>query len=130
MSGRYTRQFDPATRDTRFDARASSWFAGSPAVELVTATLCTDKGSAQRDPSWGIDLARAQNAGRNAKAEYRAAAEAALARYVTSGALRDLVIDVDTGTLDTGDAAMVVRVRCKGRSGEPVDTSITYPVTR
>ena len=124
---RFTRQYDPATRDVRFDTARASWRQGSPAAELVTAALSTRKGEAARDPSYGIDLSRVQNAAPNATAEYRAAAEAALARYVTSGALRDLSITATAGTLPTGDAAMIVRARCKGRDGEPVDTSIAYP---
>lgn len=125
---RYARQYDPVTRDVRFDATRGSWRQGSPAAELVTAALSTMRGEARRDPLFGIDLSRAGNARSNAAAEYRAAAVAALARYVASGALRDLTVDATTGTLPTGDACMVVRVRCKGRAGEPVDTSITYPV--
>lgn len=127
---RYTRMFDPVTRDASWDATRSTWRGGSPAAELVTATLCTKRGEAARDPSWGIDLARASNAGRNAAAEYRAAAEAALSRYVASGAIRDLSVKAEVGTLPTGDAAMVVSVSCKGRSGEPVDTTIRYPIER
>ena len=127
---RYTRQYDPTTRDVRFDTSRGSWRPGSPAVELVTAALSTERGEARRDPLYGIDLLRVRNAAPNAAAEYRAAAVAALARYVASGALRDLTVEATANTLPTGDACMVVRVRCKGRSGEPVDTSITYPVSQ
>lgn len=126
----FTRQYDPATRDVRFDTSRGSWRPGSPAAEIITAALSTMKGEARRDPRFGIDLSRVRNAAPNAAAEYRAAATEALARYVASGALRDLTVEVTAGTLPTGDACMVVRVRCKGRSGEPVDTSITYPVSQ
>ncbi len=125
---RYTRQFDPTSRDVRFDAARGSWRRGAPAVELVTATLATELGTAARDPSWGIDLARAQNARTNAAAELRASVERALSRYTATGALRDLVVAVTPGKLPTGDASLDVRVVCKGRDGEPVDTTVSYPM--
>lgn len=127
---RTTRQYDPTSRDVRFDASRGSWRRGSPAAELVTATLATEKGSAARDPSWGIDLARAQNARPNAAAELRASIESALSRYTATGALRDLVVTVTAGKLPTGDSALDVRVVCKGRDGEPVDTTVQYPLER
>ena len=70
---RLCRQYDPTTRDVRFDAARASWRAGSPAAELVTAALATRKGEARRDPLYGVDLSRART-----PAEYRAAVEAAL----------------------------------------------------
>jgi len=127
---RFTRQYDPATRDVRFDASRGSWRRGSPAAELVTATLGTELGTAARDPSWGVDLARAQNARANAAAELRASVERALARYTATGALRDLAVTVTAGKLPTGDACLDVRVVCKGRDGEPVDTTVQYPMER
>lgn len=127
---RYTRQFDPISRDPRFDTTRATWRQGAPAAELITATLATDLGSAARDPSWGIDLTRVQNARGNADVELRAAVERALARYVDAGTLRDLVVTIEAGTLPTGDAAMVARVRCKGRDGEPIERAITYPAAR
>lgn len=124
---RFARQYDPVTRDVRFDDARGSWRAGSPAVELVTATLGTPLGTAARDPSWGIDTSKLDNARPNAEALYRAAATAALSRYVQTGALRDLVVTAKRDVTPLGDAAMVVRVQCRGRDGEPVDTTITYP---
>ena len=96
----------------------------------MTATLATEEGSAGRDPSWGINLARAQNARTNAAAELRVSVEAALSRYTSSGALRDLSVTVTAGKLPTGDACLAVRVVCKGRDGEPVDTTVQYPMER
>lgn len=127
---RFTRQYDPATRDVRFDASRGSWRGGSPAAELVTATLATEEGTAGRDPSWGVNLARAQNARTNAAAELRASVERALARYTATGALRDLAVNVTAGKLPTGDACLDVRVVCRGRGGEPVDTTVQYPMER
>ena len=38
------------------------------------------------------------------------------------------VVTVTAGKLPTGDSALDVRVVCKGRDGEPVDTTVSYPL--
>lgn len=112
---------DPLTGDVKFSQTRSSWTEGQPLVEKVIRCLRTPKGSALRDPTYGVDAGAFENARENAPAEAEAAIRAALQRFISRGELTDLAVEVEAqGT------SLVFEVRFK----DPRDpAAVLGPVT-
>jgi len=91
----YTRALDPVTGEVQFDDKRATWKAGHPTGEKVLRCLRTPKGSAARDPSYGVDYGRLDNARDGAAEIARTEITQALKRYTDRGEIRDLVIQVE-----------------------------------
>lgn len=118
------RSIDPATGDRVMDRARRTWTrARSPELAVVQNVLSTTKGSAARDPEYGV--VRVDNAAPNASAVWRQNVLVALARWIRSGFLRDVDVTSEVRALPTGGSALAYVIRFKGRDG----LVQTYPGT-
>jgi len=101
-----TRKMDPMTGDVVFDATRRSWAQGAPVMERVLRCLRTEKGTALRDPSYGVDWSPVDNARTGAAAAAKQAIQDALKRYVDAGDLAKLTIEVDSIKAASGRALL------------------------
>lgn len=100
----FSRQMEPETGDAVFDESRRSWALGAPLAERVLRCLRTSKGSALRDPSYGLDWSAMDNARTNAGVAAQQAIKNALQRFVDRGALTQLVVETDVITTSDGKA--------------------------
>lgn len=81
----YARQLDPATGEVVFDQTRSSWAEGHPATEIAVRALRTPIGTAQRDPTYGLDLTGIDPSSKSAAAQIERAIRNCLDRFVKLG---------------------------------------------
>lgn len=111
------RKIDPTTGDRTMDRTRRTWArAASPELAVVQNVLRTPKGSAARDPSYGVE--DIDNAAPNAAAAWRQNVLVALGRWIRSGFLRDVEVTSEVQALSTGGASLAYVVRFKGRDGQ------------
>jgi phage baseplate assembly protein W len=84
----YSRKLDPLTGDYPFDTNKGTWIAGHPMAERIHRCLRTPRGSAMRDPDYGLDTSQLDNARPNAESLLKNAIVRALDRYVKAGLLK------------------------------------------
>jgi phage baseplate assembly protein W len=109
-----TRKVDPLTGDRSLAASTRTWEEpASPELALVQNVLRTPKGSAGRDPSYGVEPV--DNAAPNAAAVWRQNVLAALKRWIDRGVLRDVTVEAEVVDAPTG-AELRYRVTFYGRS--------------
>lgn len=85
----FCRRHHPVTGDLLFDASRRSWEAAqSPLGEALLMALRTQKGTAARDMSYGIDLSKVDNQRENAAVMLRNAILDCLQRFVANGRLK------------------------------------------
>lgn len=109
-----TRKVDPVTGDRSLLAATRTWEEpASPELALVQNVLRTPKGSAARDPSYGVEPV--DNAAPNAAAVWRQNVLAALKRWIDRGTLRDVTVEAEVVDAPTG-AELRYRVTFYGRS--------------
>jgi len=90
-----TRKMDPLTGDVLFDTSRRTWATGAPLMERVLRCLRTERGTAMRDPGYGVDWSPVDNARSNAGVAAQQAITEALRRFVDAGDLRDLTVQTD-----------------------------------
>lgn len=90
-----TRKMDPMTGDVVFDTTRRTWATGAPLMERVLRCLRTERGTAQRDPSYGVDWSPVDNARSNSGVAAQQAITEALRPFVDAGDLRDLRVQTD-----------------------------------
>jgi phage baseplate assembly protein W len=115
-----SRQMNPQTGDVIFDQSRSSWALGAPIAERVLRTLRTQKGSARRDPSYGVDWSQVDNARANVASIATQAIRNALAEYVTRGELSDLDVQTETQDRNGGGVLMALQVSFRDARGAQV----------
>lgn len=109
-----TRKVDPVTGDRSLPAATRTWEEpASPELALVQNVLRTPKGTAARDPSYGVEPV--DNAAPNAAAVWRQNVLAALKRWIDRGTLRDVTVEAEVVDAPTG-AELRYRVTFYGRS--------------
>lgn len=109
-----TRKVDPVTGDRSLAAATRTWAEpASPELALVQNVLRTPRGTAGRDPTYGVEPI--DNAAPNAAAVWRQNVLAALKRWIDRGALRDVTVESDVVDAPTG-AELRYRVTFYGRS--------------
>lgn len=109
-----TRKVDPVTGDRSLVAATRTWEEpASPELALVQNVLRTPKGTAGRDPSYGVEPI--DNAAPNAAAVWRQNVLAALKRWIDRGTLRDVTVESEVATGPEG-ASLRYRVTFYGRS--------------
>ena len=99
-----TRKMDPLTGDVLFDSTRRTWALGAPLMERVLRCLRTERGTALRDPSYGVDWSPVDNARANAAVAAKQAITDALKRFVDAGDLRDLRVQTDAVRAASGMA--------------------------
>ncbi len=99
-----TREMDPMTGDVVFDATRRTWATGAPLTERVLRCLRTERGTAARDPSYGVDWSAVDNARTNSGVAAQQAITEALRRFVDAGDLRDLRVLTDSIPAASGRA--------------------------
>lgn len=96
-----TRKVDPVTGDRSLDVATRTWAEpDSPELAIVQNVLRTPKGTAQRDPSYGV--VPIDNAAPNATAVWRQNILAALKRWIDRGVLREVTVDSEVVEAPTG----------------------------
>lgn len=90
----FTRALDPGTGYIRVSG--NTWVPGSPMVEVVLRIIRTPKGTFLPDPNFGVDYSLVEKARTNSGATFRAELSRALRTLVTTNAIRDLAIQVET----------------------------------
>jgi hypothetical protein len=100
----FSRQMDAMTGDAVFDEDRRSWALGAPLAERVLRCLRTTKGTAGRDPSYGMDWSTVDNARTNAAVAAKQAIKNALQRFVDRGVLAQLVVETDVVNTSDGKA--------------------------
>lgn len=100
----FSRKMEPLTGDAVFDAARRSWSLGAPVMERVLRCLRTERGTAARDPRYGVDWSPVDNARANAGAAAKQAITAALKSFVDAGDLVGLVVEVDVAKAASGRA--------------------------
>lgn len=113
----FTRQMEPDTGDAVFDEARRSWALGSPLAERVLRCLRTQKGAAQRDPTYGLDQSALENARPNAAVAAQQAIRNALQRFVDRGHLAQLVVETDV-IAHAGGRAFLFRVSFRDPMGD------------
>lgn len=98
----FTRQHNPDTGDVLFDDARRSWAVGVPVLERVLACLRIEKGTAKRDPEYGIDWSLVDNARENVASLAEQAIRTGLARFEKRGALADLEVRVELERIEGG----------------------------
>lgn len=111
----YARRLDPVTGDVVFDPARSSWATGSPLAEVALRLLRTPRGSAARDPSYGVDWARLENARDDAGATAVQVIERAFDRWVRRREVRDLRV-----AAEVRGQALFLRVEFRDGAGAAV----------
>lgn len=101
-----TRKMDPLTGDVVFDDTRRSWAEGAPVMERVLRCLRTERGTAMRDPSYGVDWSPVDNARTGAAVAAKQAIKDALKRYVDAGDLANLTVEVDSIKAASGRALL------------------------
>ena len=101
-----TRKMDPMTGDVLFDDTRRSWAEGAPVMERVLRCLRTERGTAMRDPSYGVDWSPVDNARTGAAVAAKQAITSALKRYVDAGDLANLKVEVDSIKAASGRALL------------------------
>lgn len=101
-----TRKMDPMTGDVVFDATRRSWAEGAPIMERVLRCLRTERGTAMRDPAYGVDWSPVDNARTGAAVAAKQAIKDALKRYVDAGELANLTVEVDSIKAASGRALL------------------------
>lgn len=92
----YASTFDlDSTGDFRLSG--SAFAEGQPAVQIVLATLATQRGSNLADPEDGLDYTIADKAVPNIARLWQSEVERALSRHVRNGVIRNLRVTVDAG---------------------------------
>ncbi len=101
-----TRKMDPMTGDVVFDDTRRSWAEGAPVMERVLRCLRTERGTAMRDPSYGVDWSPVDNARTGAAVAAKQAIRDALKRYADAGDLANLTVEVDSIKAASGRALL------------------------
>lgn len=111
----YTLAFDPATGDVRFDVATGLWVeAPSPATECVLLILRTQLGSAQAQPTMGVDWASIRKATTNIASTAQILITRALQPLVLQGAIQGLNVRVEVdGVGDSPSASGVGGARLR-----------------
>ena len=101
-----TRKMDPMTGDVIFDDTRRSWAEGAPVMERVLRCLRTERGTAMRDPAYGVDWSPVDNARTGAAVAAKQAIRDALKRYIDAGELANLTVEVDSIKAASGRALL------------------------
>lgn len=112
-----SRKMDPLTGDIVFDAARATWANGAPVTERVLRCLRTERGTAARDPSYGVDWTGVDNARTNVEAIAAQAVRVALQRFERRGDLVGLVVEAVVARTDAG-ARMDLRVQFADARGQ------------
>jgi phage baseplate assembly protein W len=108
----FTSAMDPMTGARLFDRTRNSLQAGSPYLEVAIRVVRTPLGTALRDPKFGVDYARLDNARDNAVAVARQVFKEAFQRWTARGEIRALVV-----TPEVHEQALLVDLEFKDRWG-------------
>lgn len=96
MTYAVTRARSGVAGEVQWDATRNTWKRStSPATELVTIALLTQRGECIVDRDLGVDWNAVDKLRTDAQATARAVILAGLARYVRAGQIRDVVVEVD-----------------------------------
>lgn len=99
----YTMAYDPATGEVRFSDLTGMWVeAPSPATECVLLILRTQLGSAQAQPTLGVDWAAVRKATTNAASTARILITRALQPLVLQEAIKGLNVTVEVDGIGVG----------------------------
>lgn len=90
----YTRSLDPGTGQIQI--AGNNWVAGSPMVQVAIRILRTQRGTYLPDPTFGVDYSVVDKALPNAPATFKAELNRAFRSLVTSGAIANLSITVES----------------------------------
>lgn len=86
----FCRRMDPLTGELLFDKTRRTWLSTqSPVGETLLQALRTKKGTAMRDPTYGLDLSAVENQFENADVLLAHAIQSCLQRYVSDGRLAE-----------------------------------------
>lgn len=89
----FSREMNPESGDVVFDRSRRTWARSAPLAQKALRCLRVEKGTAARDPSYGAEWARLENATANAPAVARDVISEAFAPFTGSGEMVDLEIE-------------------------------------
>jgi len=89
------RTVDAGTGLLGYDPVTQSWPDGPPMLETVILALRTPRGRCLADPTFGLDYSVAQKATSDVGSRWTSAVRDCLSRWVKSGQLQDLQVQVD-----------------------------------
>lgn len=96
MTYAVTRARSGVAGEVQWETTRNTWKrSASPATELVTIAMRTQRGSCPVDPDLGVDWAAVDKLRTDAPARAEAAIRAGLARYVSARQISDLAVRVD-----------------------------------
>lgn len=117
----FVRKLNPQTGDVVFDQLRSSWALGAPVMERVLRCLRTERGTARRDPSYGVDWSQVDNARTGVAAIAVQAIRVGLSRF--GAEVADLVVQAEVQAHGGGGKLLAIQLSFKDPRGATIQLS-------